>query len=85
MNKTNEGRMLKIEMLYDKDKYNIDLDIRCTDILKGLIEITDSKHELNKALIKIDDALHEYFEFVEEKLEKVDIKEVDKIISKLEK
>ena len=85
MNKTNKGKMLKIEMLYDKDKCDIDLDIRCTDILKGLIEITDSKHELNKALIKIDDALHEYFEFVEEKLEKVDMKEVDKIISKLEK
>ena len=85
MNKTNEGRMLKIEMLYDKDKSDIDLDIRCTDILKVLIEITDSEYELNKALIKIDDALHEYFEFVEEKLEKVDMKEVDKIISKLEK
>lgn len=85
MSKKYLGKMLKIEMLYDEDNWDIKLDIRCTDILKGLLEITDSEYELKKALIKIDHALHEYFAYVEEKLESVDEKKVDSVIEKLEK
>ena len=63
------AKLLKIEMLFDAEKEEIEINASCTQMLKDLIEETNSEREIIETLTEIEVKLHELMSKIDNKME----------------
>ena len=63
------AKLLKIEMVFDAEKEEIEINASCTQMLKDLIEETNSEREITETLIEIEVKLHELMSIIDGKME----------------
>lgn len=61
--------LLKIEMVFDAEKEEIEINASCTQMLKDLIEETNSEREMIETLTEIEVKLHELMSKIDNKME----------------
>lgn len=61
--------LLKIEMVFDAEKEEIEINASCTQMLKDLIEETNSEREMVETLTEIEVKLHELMSKIDNKME----------------
>lgn len=61
--------LLKIEMVFDAEKEEIEINASCTQMLKDLIEETNSEKEMIETLTEIEVKLHELMSKIDNKME----------------
>ena len=64
------AKLLKVELTYDTENEGIGVETVCTQIFKELIEDTETQIEVAKAVEKIEDAIEELIESMNDKLGK---------------
>lgn len=63
------AKLLKIEMVFDAEKEKIEINASCTQMLKDLIEETNSEREIIETLTEIEIKLHELMSKIDDKME----------------
>lgn len=63
------AKLLKIEMVFDAEKEEIEINASCTQMLKDLIEETNSEREVIETLTEIEVKLHELMSIIDDKME----------------
>ena len=63
------AKLLKIEMVFDAEKEEIEINASCTQMLKDLIEETNSEREVIETLTEIEVKLHELMSKIDNKME----------------
>ena len=63
------AKLLKIEMVFDAEKEEIEINASCTQMLKDLIEETNSEREIIETLTEIEVKLHELMSIIDDKME----------------
>lgn len=63
------AKLLKIEMVFDAEKEEIEINASCTQMLKDLIEETNSEREIIETLTEIEVKLHELMSKIDNKME----------------
>lgn len=63
------AKLLKIEMVFDAEKEEIEINASCTQMLKDLIEETNSEREMIETLTEIEVKLHELMSKIDNKME----------------
>lgn len=63
------AKLLKIEMVFDAEKEEIEINANCTQMLKDLIEETNSEREMIETLTEIEVKLHELMSKIDNKME----------------
>lgn len=63
------AKLLKIEMVFDAEKEEIEINASCTQMLKDLIEETNSEREIIETLTEIEIKLHELMSKIDDKME----------------
>lgn len=63
------AKLLKVEMVFDAEKEEIEINASCTQMLKDLIEETNSEREMIKTLTEIEVKLHELMSIIDDKME----------------
>lgn len=63
------AKLLKIEMVFDAEKEEIEINASCTQMLKDLIEETNSEREMIETLTEIEVKLHELMSIIDDKME----------------
>lgn len=64
------AKLLKVELTYDTENEGIGLETVCTQLFKELVENTETQIEVAKAVKKIEDAIGELIESINDKLGK---------------
>lgn len=64
------AKLLKVELTYDTENEGIGLETVCTQLFKELVEDTETQIEVAKAVKKIEDAIEELIESMNDKLGK---------------
>ena len=64
------AKLLKVELTYDTKNEGIGLETVCTQLFKELVEDTETQIEVAKAVEKIEDAIGELIESINDKLSK---------------
>ena len=64
------AKLLKVELTYDTKNEGIGLETVCTQLFKELVEDTETQIEVEKAVKKIEDAIGELIESINDKLSK---------------
>lgn len=64
------AKLLKVELTYDTKNEGIGLETVCTQLFKELVEDTETQIEVAKAVEKIEDAIEELIESMNDKLGK---------------
>lgn len=64
------AKLLKVELTYDTKNEGIGLETVCTQLFKELVEDTETQIEVAKAVKKIEDAIEELIESMNDKLGK---------------
>lgn len=64
------AKLLKVELTYDTENEGIGLETVCTQLFKELVEDTETQIEVAKAVEKIEDAIEELIESMNDKLGK---------------
>ena len=70
MSKMEIAKLLKVELTYDTENEGIGLETVCTQLFKELVEDTETQIEVAKAVEKIEDAIEELIESMNDKLGK---------------
>ena len=63
------AKLLKIEMVFDAEKEEIEINASCTQMLKDLIEETNSEREVIETLTEIEVKLQELMSKIDDKME----------------
>ena len=63
------AKLLKIEMVFDAEKEEIEINASCTQMLKDLIEETNSEREMIETLTEIEVKLQELMSIIDDKME----------------
>ena len=63
------AKLLKIEMVFDAEKEEIEINASCTQMLKDLIEETNSEREVIETLTEIEVKLQELMSIIDDKME----------------
>lgn len=63
------AKLLKIEMVFDAEKEEIEINASCTQMLKDLIEETNSEREMIETLTEIEVKLQELMSKIDNKME----------------
>ena len=63
------AKLLKVEMVFDAEKEEIEINASCTQMLKDLIEETNSEREMIETLTEIEVKLHELMSIIDDKME----------------
>ena len=63
------AKLLKIEMVFDAEKEEIEINASCTQMLKDLIEETNSEREIIETLTEIEVKLQELMSIIDDKME----------------
>ena len=61
--------LLKIEMVFDAEKEEIEISASCTQMLNDLIEGTNAEREMIETLTEIEVKLHELMSKIDNKME----------------
>ena len=64
------AKLLKVELTYDAENEGIGVETVCTQLFKELVEDTETQIEVAKAVKKIEDAIEELIESMNDKLGK---------------
>lgn len=64
------AKLLKVELTCDTENEGIGVETVCTQIFKELVEDTETQIEVEKAVKKIEDAIRELIESINDKLSK---------------
>lgn len=64
------AKLLKVELTYDTKNEGIGVESVCTQLFKELVEDTETQIEVAKAVKKIEDAIEELIESINDKLGK---------------
>ena len=64
------AKLLKVELTYDTENEGIGLETVCTQLFKELVEDSETQIEVAKAVKKIEDAIGELIESINDKLGK---------------
>ena len=64
------AKLLKVELTYDTENEGIGIETVCTQLFKELVEDTETQIEVAKAVKKIEDAIEELIESMNDKLGK---------------
>lgn len=64
------AKLLKVELTYDTKNEGIGVETVCTQLFKELVEDTETQIEVAKAVKKIEDAIEELIESMNDKLGK---------------
>ena len=64
------AKLLKVELTYDTENEGIGVETVCTQLFKELVEDTETQIEVAKAVKKIEDAIEELIESINDKLGK---------------
>lgn len=64
------AKLLKVELTCDTENEGIGVETVCTQIFKELVEDTETQIEVEKAVKKIEDAIGELIESINDKLSK---------------
>lgn len=64
------AKLLKVELTYDTKNEGIGVETVCTQLFKELVEDTETQIEVAKAVKKIEDAIEELIESINDKLGK---------------
>ena len=64
------AKLLKVELTYDTKNEGIGVETVCTQLFKELVEDTETQIEVAKAVEKIEDAIEELIESMNDKLGK---------------
>lgn len=64
------AKLLKVELIYDTENKGIGVETVCTQLFKELVEDTETQIEVAKAVKKIEDAIEELIESMNDKLGK---------------
>lgn len=64
------AKLLKVELTYDTENEGIGVETVCTQLFKELVEDTETQIEVAKAVEKIEDAIEELIESMNDKLGK---------------
>ena len=64
------AKLLKVELIYDTENKGIGVETVCTQLFKELVEDTETQIEVAKAVEKIEDAIEELIESMNDKLGK---------------
>ena len=70
MSKMEIAKLLKVELTYDTENEGIGVETVCTQLFKELVEDTETQIEVAKAVKKIEDAIEELIESMNDKLGK---------------
>lgn len=70
MSKMEIAKLLKVELTCDTENEGIGVETVCTQIFKELVEDTETQIEVEKAVKKIEDAIRELIESINDKLSK---------------
>lgn len=62
------AKLLKVELTCDTENEGIGVETVCTQIFKELIEDTETQIEVAKAVKKIEDAIKELIESINDKI-----------------
>lgn len=64
------AKLLKVELTYDTENEGIGVETVCTQLFKELVEDSETQIEVAKAVKKIEDAIEELIESMNDKLGK---------------
>lgn len=64
------AKLLKVELTYDTKNEGIGVETVCTQLFKELVEDSETQIEVAKAVNKIEDAIEELIESMNDKLGK---------------
>ena len=64
------AKLLKVELTYDTENEGIGVETVCAQLFKELVEDTETQIEVAKAVKKIEDAIEELIESMNDKLGK---------------
>lgn len=64
------AKLLKVELTCNTENEGIGVETVCTQIFKELVENTETQIEVAKAVKKIEDAIEELLESINDKLNK---------------
>lgn len=64
-----KAKLLKIEMVFDAKEEKIEVNASCTQMLKDLIEETNSEKELLETIKEIETKIHELMSIIDDKME----------------
>ena len=64
------AKLLKVELTYDAKNEGIGVETVCTQLFKELVEDTETQIEVAQAVEKIEDAIEELIESMNDKLGK---------------
>lgn len=64
------AKLLKVELTYDTKNEGIGVETVCTQLFKELVEDSETQIEVAKAVKKIEDAIEELIESMNDKLGK---------------
>lgn len=64
------AKLLKVELTYDAKNEGIGVETVCTQLFKELVEDSETQIEVAKAVKKIEDAIEELIESMNDKLGK---------------
>ena len=70
MSKMEIAKLLKVELTYDTENEGIGVETVCTQLFKELVEDSETQIEVAKAVKKIEDAIEELIESMNDKLGK---------------
>ena len=62
------AKLLKVELTYDTENEGIGVETVCTQLFKELVEDSETQIEVAKAVKKIEDAIEELIESMNDKL-----------------
>ena len=62
------AKLLKVELTCDTENEGIGVETVCTQIFKELVEDTETQIEVEKAVKKIEDAIGELIESINDKI-----------------
>ena len=60
--------LLRIELIYDEENEDIGLEAICTQLFKKIVEDTETQIEVTKAVEKIEDAIEELINNINDKI-----------------
>ena len=60
--------LLKIQLTYDAENEDIGLEAVCTQLFKKIVEDTETQIEVTKAVEKIEDAIEELINNINDKI-----------------
>lgn len=60
--------LLRIELIYDEENEDIGLEAVCTQLFKKIVEDTETQIEVTKTVEKIEDAIEELINNINDKI-----------------